>query len=75
MKVNIDLNSTVWIKQKNRIIHSKLICSYLCSIEQNNKTFLKNNNEWLIFMIEVDLCQSEKKLFLGYQVAESQVVR
>ena len=45
-------------------IHYKLICSYLCSTEQN-KISLKNNNEWFIFMIEVDLCQSEKRFFLG----------
>ena len=53
--------------------HYKLICSYLCSAEQNDKTSLKNNNEWFIFMIEVDLCQSEKRFFLGYQIAVLQV--
>ena len=46
-------------------IHYKLICSYLCSAEQNDKTYLKNNNEWFIFMKEVDLCQNEKTFFLG----------
>ena len=33
-------------------IHYKLICSSLCSAEQNNKTPLKNNNEKFIFMTE-----------------------
>ena len=33
-------------------IRSKLICTYLCSAEQNNKTSLKDNNEWFIFMTE-----------------------
>ena len=42
-------------------IHNKLICSYLCSAEQNNQTSLKNNNRWLIFVTEVDLCLSEKR--------------
>ena len=62
---------SVWVVH----VHYKLICSYLCSAEQNDKTSLKNNNEWFIFMTEVDLCQSEKRFFLGYQVAVSQVVR
>ena len=44
---------------------AKLICSYLCSAEQNNKTSLKNNKERFIFMTEVDLCQSEKRIFWG----------
>ena len=34
-------------------------------VAQKNKTSLKNNNEWFIFMTEVDLCQSEKRFFLG----------
>ena len=45
-------------------IHYKLICSYSYRAEQNNKTSLKNTNEWFIFMTEVDLCQSEKRFFL-----------
>ena len=48
--------------------HNKLICSYLCSTEQNNETCLKNNNEWFIFMTEVDLCRSEKRFFLGIRL-------
>ena len=46
-------------------IHYKLIYSYLCSAEQNNKTSLNNNHEWFIFMAEVDLCQSGKRFFGG----------
>ena len=56
-------------------IHYKLICSYLCSAEQNNKTSLKNDNECFIFMTEVDLCQNGKKVLFEYQIAVSQVVR
>ena len=33
-------------------IHYKLICSCSCNAEQNNKTSLKNNNEWFIFKTE-----------------------
>ena len=50
-------------------IHSNLICRYLCSTEQNNNTSLKKHNEWFIFMAKVDLCQSEKRFFLGISVA------
>ena len=32
---------SIWVVH----IHYKLIYSYLCSAEQNNKTSLKNNNE------------------------------
>ena len=33
-------------------IHYKLIRSYLCNAEQNNKASLKNNNGRFIFMTE-----------------------
>ena len=52
----------------------KVICSCLCSAEQNNKASLKNHNERFIFMTESRLV-SEWEKFLGVsQVAvESQV--
>ena len=39
---------SVWLVH----IHYKLICSYLCSAEQNNKASSKNNNKRFIFMTE-----------------------
>ena len=45
-------------------IHYKLICSYLCSTEQNNKASLKSNNERFILMTKSRLV-SEWEKFLG----------
>ena len=46
-------------------IHNKLICSCLCNAEQNNKTSLKNNHEWFIFMTESRLMSRVRKVLLG----------
>ena len=48
-------------------IHYKLICSCLCSAEQNNKTSLKNNNGRFIFMTESRLPRSDKSSFGCYR--------
>ena len=50
-------------------IHYMLICSCLCSAEQNNKTSLKNNNERFIFMTENRLVSEWEKFFWVSQVA------
>ena len=54
--------------------HYKLICSYLCNAEQNNKTSWMNNNEWFVFMTESRLVSEWEKILFGYQVAVLQVV-
>ena len=61
----------LWMVHK----HYKLICCYLCSAEQNNKTSLKSKNEWFIFMTESRLLIEWEKALFRYQVAVSQVVR
>ena len=49
---------SVWLVH----IHYKLICSCLCSAEQNNKASWKNNNKQFIFMTESRLV-SEWEIF------------
>ena len=53
--------------------HYKLICSCLCSAEQNNKASLKNNNKRFTFMTESRLVSEWEKFFGCGVPAVSQV--